>query len=245
MQFEEGSNFFSANNDENKLNFIENIKKKKLKQELGFFKNPNLIKKNINLINFLKDCLTNYNFYITKIKLFGFNRNNLFFEKNYKILNILQYYNNFNYNKLKNIKDNKFFSNSNKIIIIFDLRPVKIKIYIINNNRCVFGITPGIIYKKLGIKQKKTKKTEKMVNLMLKIVSLKIKKMIAKNKFIINIKGTRSNIFNVITLINRNFKSNLSSLIYSPHISYGRYKFKKIKSIKRRLRKRFSKLLRN
>lgn len=216
-----------------------------MEKELTFINNINLIKYNSRLLNFLKISLCSYSNYIKKIYNSNLKYKLINVSKNNRIFLIFNYYIKFNYNKLKKIKNNDYYKNSENLIVILDLRCTKPKIFVINNNKCLFSVTSGLIYKKLNLKQKKIKKTEKMLNLLLKTASSKLQKEKKFKKCIIHLKGTRSNIFNILVLINKNFNNKLISLIYAPHISYGLFKFKKIKSIKKRLRKKFSRLIKN
>lgn len=199
---------------------------------------------NIRLLEFLKNLILEFNSDLcNNIYSLSFKHN---LNKNSsRLVNSLEYYFKVNYLKLKKIKNNDYYLHSENMIIIVDIRPSKPRIFVINKNKCFLSLTSGIIYKKLAMKQKKTKKTEKMLNLMLKSVFLNLQRRSFFKKCIIHLKGTRSNLFNVLVLINNNFKSKKLFLIYSPHIGFNKFKFKKIKSIKRRLRKRFSKLIKN
>ena len=54
------------------------------------------------------------------------------------------------------------------------------------------------IFKKLNMKVKKLKKTENMLNTMIKTVYNNITKSISYKNIIINIKGTKSNLFKIL-----------------------------------------------
>lgn len=224
------------------IDFIKNARIKKFERELGFLKNPKLINNNKKLLLFLKNCVINYKLYLNRNKLIK-NLKGKFFKKNINLFNVFNRYLDINFQKLIKIKNKNYYTNSDKIVIMLDNRHQKIRIFLTLKGKCKFSVTAGIIYKKLAMKQKKNKKAEKLINLMLKIISLKLKNHLTKNKCILHIKGTRSNMFNLLVLIKKNFKSNKFFFIYSPHIEYGKFKFKKVKSIKRRLKKKFSKFL--
>lgn len=166
------------------------------------------------------------------------------YDKKVRIFNLFNYYLNLNYKKINKLKEKNYYSNSENIILILDIRKNKPKIFVINNNRCFLSITSGLIFKKLNLSKKKIKKSEKMLTLMIRTVFFKIKNLISYKKCLINIKGTKNNLFNIIININKIFKNKMS-LMYEPRISYGRFKFKKIKSIKKRLRKKFTRLIKN
>lgn len=229
--------------------FVKNSKKARIEKELNFIKNINMVGNNSKLLIFFKNCLENYKNYANLINNFKKKNNhiNMFRDKNNinRVFNLFNYYINFSYNKLLKIKSKNIYKNSENLILIFDIRPLKPKIFVMSNNRCFFSITSGLIYKKLNLKQKKIKKTEKMFNLMMKTIATRINKQISYKKCIIHVKGTRSNIFNVLVLINKNFNKKKISLIFSPHVNHGFFSFKKVKSIKKRLRKKFSRLIKN
>lgn len=225
--------------------FVKNIKKSRMEVELKFLTNSNLIGYNSNLLKMLKFTMIQYEKTISDYNSFGLNFFNVINKKSSRILNSLNYYYKFNYSKLKRIKEGNYYVNSENIVVIIDIRPSKPIISTISKNKCLFNITSGIIYKKLSMKQKKTKKTEKMFNLMLKATFLNLQRRVSFKKCVVHLKGTRSNLFNVLVLINKNFKTKEIYMLYSPHIGYNRFKFRKIKSIKKRLRKRFSRLIKN
>ena len=68
------------------------------------------------------------------------------------------------------------------IIIIVDLRPMKIRMVCINKNKCILSLTTGILYKKLKLNKKNLKKSQKMVNLMIKTFVKAIKLKFSKKK---------------------------------------------------------------
>lgn len=224
--------------------FVKNLRKSQLSKNLNKFAATNLIGNKLKLLK----SMNNIKFKFTELflnlsEMLKFS--NLFNLKNKKLFNHIYYYNKINYNKLKIIKNKNYYSNYNKIILILDTRPIKPKIFLIFKNKCILTLTSGIIYKKLNMKKKKTKKSEKMLNLMLKSVYIKIQQTVLCKNIIIHLKGTKSNIFNVLVSVSNNFKDKNIFMMYSPKIGFNKYKFKKLKSIKRRLRKRFSKLIKN
>lgn len=224
------------------LDFLKNARIKKFEKELGFLKNPKLIQNNKKLLSFLKNIIKKYKTYLIINEFYKNVKKNYFLKKNPNLFEIYKKYNNINFQKLYKIK-NSYYTNSENIIITLDNRYQKVRIFLTLKNKCKFSITSGIVYKKLAMKQKKNKKAEKLINLMLKIISLKLKSILKKNKCIFYIKGLKSNTSNLLILINKNFKKNRFLFIFSPCVEYGKFKFKKIKSIKRRLRKKFSKIL--
>lgn len=224
--------------------FEKNFKKNKLKTEIKKNKNINLIKNNSKLLKFIKEQQIKFCSVLFYLKT-DFNFKNIINLKIKNIFSYLDYYNKINFEKIKKIKDQNIYRNLNSLIIQINIKNTKPKIVVINKDKCFTNITAGIIFKKLNMKIKKLKKTEKMLNLMLKSIYSNIIRFIYFKKVIIHIKGTKSNIFKAVSLVNNSFKNKNVFLIYSPKIKYGLTKFKKLKSIKRRLKKKFIKLLKN
>lgn len=227
--------------------FVKNARKVQAEKEYFFIKNPNIVKFNLNILINLKSSLIDFKkslFNLKDKKIFK-QLSFIFSSKNKKIFELYNYYMKLNFNKIRKIKEKNYFKSSGYLILILDIRFLKPKIVVINNNKTMFSLTIGSIYKKLGLNKKKLKKTEKMLNLLLRTAALSIKKKVSIKNYILHLKGTRANIFNILVLINRNFKDKKLSIIYAPHIPFGRFKFKKIKSIKKRLRKKFTKLIKN
>lgn len=159
---------------------------------------------------------------------------------NKNIKNLLILYSKLNLKKFKDIKNNNYLVSFTKhLIIIIDVRNLKPRIFVINNNKCIFSLTSGIIFKKMQMKEKKLKKSEKMFNVMVKTTITNIKKRINCNKFIINLVGTKYNLINSVIYIRKNFLKDNITFLYSPSINHNNLKVKKIKSIKKRLKKRF------
>lgn len=218
-------------NKKNKV--FGDFNKKKLKKILNVFlinNNKKLLlrlKRNLNTEKILKNKFIDlfYRFFTIKSKI----KNSFIFK----------FYNSINLNKLNQINKNNYFLNFNKkLIIIIDIRNIKPRIVVINNNKCILTLSTGIIFKKMQMKEKSIKKTQKMFNIMMKLVSTNLKKKINCNNYIIHIKGTKSKLLNILVFIKKSFINNNLFFLYSPRIDY-KIKFKKIKSIKRRLKKKF------
>lgn len=225
--------------------FVRNIQKSKLERELDRLTNAKLFKNNFRLLRFFRVSLKEFNNFLKYVILKNFKNSYNLSPGSSKILELVEYYQSINFTKFKKLKNNEYYQNSGNMLMMVDMRKSKPRIFLISKDKCILSLTSGIVYKKLELKQKKIKKTEKMLNLMLKAVSSSINKWGVLKNFLIHLKGTRSNIFNVLVLIEKNFKNKNISLLYSPHISFGNFKFKKVKSIKRRLRKKFSRLIKN
>lgn len=234
----ESNNWDLYKNPKGRKKIIKNAEKRKK------FYNMSLINKNKNLLIKLKintknrENLSYYeSTYSVKKSFYSFNLYN-----NKKIIYILNLYSNLNLKKFNQIKKENYFNNFIKhMIIIFDLRNTKPRIFIINNNKCVFTLTSGIIYKKMQMKEKKIKKTEKMFNIMVKTTIMNLKKRFNCKKFIVNVIGTRYNLSNSVLYIKKNFDNKNIIFLYSPSINHNNLKVKKVKSIKRRLKKRIIK----
>ena len=115
-------------------------------------------------------------------------------------------------------------------------------INLILKNKLALNLSPGIIKKKLEIKEKNVKKSPKMLKLMLKISAFNIKKILNVKTFIIQLKGAKSKIPQTLTLLKRYFKPTKFFFIFTPKIINNNVKFKKIKAIKRKLKKKFIKM---
>lgn len=223
--------------------FVKNARKVQAEKKYFFLKNASIIKQNANLLKQFKESLIDFNKNFNKIKNINILKQFYWTDKKIKFFNLFSYYLNLNYNKIKKLNNGNYFNNEN-LIVLLDIRKSKPKIFILKDGKCFFSLTGGLIFKKLNLSKKKIKKSEKMLKLLLKTTFIKLQKLFLSKNYIIHIKGTKSNIFNILLIIGKSFKKKLS-LIYSPYISYGRFKFKKIKSIKKRLRKKFTRLIKN
>jgi len=109
---------------------------------------------------------------------------------------------------------------------------------LIQNDKNVLQISPGIIYKKLNMNVKKNKKSFKLLNLMIKLFLKNMIKILKFKKFIINLNYLRKDVFLMLKILKRyiNFKKVI--FIYSLKKN-NNFKFKKKKSIKKKLTKKF------
>jgi len=109
----------------------------------------------------------------------------------------------------------------------------------------VYSLTPGIVMKKLQIKSKNLKKSEKIANLSIKTATNSILEKKIKGNIIIHFKKIDSKNYKSIAIISKFLKKNKSkfkiSFIFTPNMIITRVKFKKIKSIKRKFVKKFIK----
>lgn len=211
-------------NKKNKV--FGDFKKKKLKKKINML----LIGDNLKLLKNLKNNLIIFkknNISVWKIK----NNVNEF---------LVKYYNNLNLSRLNNINNDNYFKNLEKeVIIMIDIKNSKSKIVVSYKERCILTVTPGIIFNKLKLKEKSIKKTQKIFTLMIKLVINSVKNKIKSKNFIVHIKGTKIKLSNLVVIIKKNFNKGNDKIMfmYTPSINY-KFKFKKVKSIKRRLKKK-------
>jgi hypothetical protein len=99
-------------------------------------------------------------------------------------------------------------------------------------------MSPGIVYKKLNMVSKKNKKSFKLLNLMIKLFLKKILKLLVYKKFIINLNFLKKDIFVVLKLLKKYIKFKNTIFVYS-FKKNNNFKFKKKKSIKKKLTKKF------
>jgi len=108
---------------------------------------------------------------------------------------------------------------------------------IVNNAKISYFVTNGMISKKLEL-EKSQKKNDKLSMLNLSEISLKLN---TKTNLVVLIKHTSSKILKIINFIKK--KKILSNIfIYSPKTPFSLSKIKKIKSIKRKLAKKYAKI---
>lgn len=170
-----------------------------------------------------------------------YNLKNLHKNKN-KMLRIANYYKSYYFQKTINFGKKKQYIYNNYSILIINTTKKKPIINVINKDKLILNLTPGIIKKKLEIKEKNVKKSYKMLKMMMKISSFNIKKIFEIKNFIIQLKGSKSKIPQILTLLKRYLSPRKKIFIFTPKITNNRIKFKKIKAIKRRLKKKFIKM---
>ena len=168
------------------------------------------------------------------------NFNNIVLKKKYKNLKnliyfYLFYFNKINKNKLDFLKKKKTFLYS---IININLKKKNMKFNFLQNDKNILNLTPGIIYKKLNMGSKKSKKSFKLLNLMVKLFLKKISKLLLSRKIIINLNFLRRDIFIILKLLKKYIKFNNVIFLYS-FKKNNNFKFKKKKSIKKKLTKKF------
>lgn len=210
--------------------------------------------------NYITSNLVNYKeISFNKIK----NKNNVF-EKKIKILfkysddnnphicniieNFLKNLNNriystktkINYNNIltfKNLKKKKFKNKLIDLIIIMKKKQTYINICI--DKKKIIHNTNGIILKKNGILEKSRKKEYKTSLLNLKISLNFLKNLNFKENLTINLKKIKPFLNKINKILKNEFSNKNVTYILTPEIPFNKKNFKKVKSIKRRLRKRF------
>lgn len=124
-----------------------------------------------------------------------------------------------------------------KKILILSLNTKQMYCNILENEKNTFFLTNGIVTKENEILEKKRKKE-------LKFTIINLNKTLSKLKIsncTINIRKLRPSLSKILKIIKIHFKKNENklNLIISPKIPFSFEKFKKVKSIKRRLRKKY------
>jgi hypothetical protein len=110
-------------------------------------------------------------------------------------------------------------------------------------NKLISSITPGIITKKLGIQSKKSKKSIKIINVMVKSILKTYKNNDNPHKLIIQVKGTKTTFFRIIVFCKDIIKNYTDAyFMYTPSISNNKQNFKKIRSLKRNFKKKYFKI---
>ena len=172
------------------------------------------------------------NFY--KLNIFNTQKNNL--QLNLIYLKYVNYYNNrFNF-----LTNNKFINVKSYFLIILNIKKKKPFINVIIKDKTLIAVSSGFILKKLNINEKKSKKNLKTLYLILKIMINNLNKRLNKyNKIIFQIKGSKKKLLQIIMFLKKKIKFSEIIFIYTPNFYQNSIKFKKIKSIKKRLRKKF------
>lgn len=143
------------------------------------------------------------------------------------------------YNKNIKIRRNFWKSSYNYKIITLHHKSKKLNITVKNSKRILITLSSGISTKKLGIEEKKNKKSIKVFNIMIKSIFKNIKPSNQLLKCILQIKGTNFYLYKYIDYINQlKFKFKEVYFIYTPIITH-KPKFKKIRSLKKNFRKNF------
>ncbi len=154
--------------------------------------------------------------------------------------------NNVNYINIlinKNISKNILYVD--KVFFYVTLKKKQTYVSIYENKKKIFQNTNGIVLKKNNILEKSRKKDIK-ISMLNVISSIKFYKNNLKNKqikcFVVSIKNAKTFIIKINKILISEIKQFTNKLFFilTPSITFGRQSFKKIKSIKRRLRKKYN-----
>lgn len=198
---------------------------------------------NGNFINWYDYYKNSFNKQIKKLIKKFFNLNIYKSKLNNKKLNLI-YLKYVNYLNFKNyfLINKKYIFLKNYFLFILNIKKKKPFVNIIIKDKVLLAVSSGFILKKLNISEKKSKKSLKTLYLMLKIIINNLNKNFFNYKKIIcQIKGSKKRLFQIILFLKKKIKFNNIIFIYTPNFYQNSIKFKKIKSIKKRLRKKFIK----
>lgn len=175
----------------------------------------------------------------TKNKQYSFNIINKYIQNyKYKInLNKIK----LNYNQIISIKTIKNEKKNEKICFFYILLLKKQTYININiNSKKILHSTNGIVLKKNGILEKCRKKDSKSSIMNLNNAVTFFKNIKFNGTIIVNVKKIKPFINKINKILKNEIFSNNCKFIFSPEISFYKNNFKKIKSIKRRLRKKYT-----
>lgn len=134
----------------------------------------------------------------------------------------------------KNFKKNKKKIN----IIIFNIFKLKPNLIFIDKNNCKLNLTPGIILKKLNLKEKNLKKDLKIINYMIKLTFFNLDIFYKNYNFIINLIGLNKNYFKILKFFKKNSLTKNNLYLINKNESINLKKYKKKKSIKKKFIKK-------
>lgn len=96
---------------------------------------------------------------------------------------------------------------------------------------------------KLGLKTKKTKKSNKITNLLIKSIITAYWESENFYKVIVQIKGTKISFYKIVDFIKKlSVKYTDIYFIYTPSITHNKHCFKKVRSLKKNFRKKYFKI---
>lgn len=184
-----------------------------------------------------------FKFFIKKT-LFEFNKINFYTSlilliefKNIYII-FLKYLNFYNFEK-NNTKKLELNNLKKYYIFMLNIKNKKPFINVTISNKTILAVSSGFVLKKLNIDDKKSKKHIKTLYLILKLVLNDLNKKLKKyKKIILQIRGTRKKLFSIIGFLKKKIKFNEIIFIYVPNFYQKSIKFKKIKAIKKKLKKK-------
>lgn len=154
---------------------------------------------------------------------------------------ILYYINKYNlkYRKKRNFFKRFYYHN----ILTFNFLKKKMFATLTYKSLLKSYVTPGILTKKLGIESKKSKKSTKLLNMVVKTILKTYWSNENYYKLIIQIKGTSLNYNKLMEFLKSLLLSYTDAyFIYTPVISNNNKKFKKVRSLKKNFRKKYFKI---
>ena len=131
-------------------------------------------------------------------------------------------------------------NNSNNFKTILQLKLTKKQLFntIRYNNKLILMHSNGMFLKQLNLTKKSKKKDSKVSIVNLK-KTMEIFEKMKKTNLIINIVGSRVFLLKYVNFLKNTLKNNEVIFIFTPSINYSLNKFKKIQSIKRKLKKKY------
>jgi hypothetical protein len=130
-------------------------------------------------------------------------------------------------------------SNNFKTILQFKLTKKQLFSIIKYNNKLLKVFTNGMFLKQLNLTKKSKKKDNKVSIVNLKKI-IEIISKLKKTHIIINFVGSRFFLLKYINFLKNSLKDKEIIFIYTPSINYSVNRFKKIQSIKRKLKKKYA-----
>jgi hypothetical protein len=196
-----------------------------------------------NIKNFINFQLHTINILKTSSFIVNLYRNDNFSS----IINSYNFY-------IRFFKKNQFQSislkNSKKTVSMMILN-FKSQLYssILKNSKLIKLTTNGFFLKKLEL-EKCQKKNDKLSILNLResqtqLMNLNKNSKNINNSTVLNVCGTNTKLFKLINFFKKKTNDSNFLVYFTPKISYSKIKFKKIKSIKRKLTKKYNKLIKN
>lgn len=123
-------------------------------------------------------------------------------------------------------------------IIIYNIYKLKPNLIYLSKNKCKLNLTPGMILKKLNLKEKNLKKDLKIINYMIKLIFFNLDNFYKNYNFIINLIGLNKNYFRILKFFNKNVLSNKHYFLINKNQKINLNKYKKKKSIKKKFLKK-------
>jgi hypothetical protein len=118
---------------------------------------------------------------------------------------------------------------------MYKLKP---NLIFMDKNKCKLNLSPGIILKKLNLKEKNLKKDLKIINYMIKLTFYNLDLFYKKNNFIINLLGVNKNYFKIIKFLKKNVLLKNNFILININRNLNIKKYKKKKSIKKKFIKK-------